>query len=293
MYNRCWISAAWLCIATVAAFCPTRTPPIDAHWQTHLQQHHEQPTEPQEQDSSESCHPPCSRRSLLVGGGQAALMILATGNRAVWAEDDESSSLTQKLFNADGSLKDATDTTVSFRTVTISLPLDQTSVLVQDATRSSTTSNNSVQVQYDLPEMWNDKYQNANKEQFCDTILVYRPAGDMDEKTFTSAVKKGVVSTLQLSHLISGTADLLSAKTNSNSGALEYDLAVAPQTCASSATDNLGLGFCPYDTIYLLSTLLYQNQLYVLLIRSTKEQWKVGSAELKRVRSSFRIANTA
>jgi hypothetical protein len=49
------------------------------------------------------------------------------------------------------------------------------------------------------------------------------------------------------------------------------------------------LGFCPYDIIFLLSATTIGDQVYVFAIEATKDEWKRASAEIRRVRRSFRI----
>uniref|UniRef100_A0A7S2MUX6 PsbP C-terminal domain-containing protein n=1 Tax=Helicotheca tamesis TaxID=374047 RepID=A0A7S2MUX6_9STRA len=69
----------------------------------------------------------------------------------------------------------------------------------------------------------------------------------------------------------------------------EFDLAVAPETCPSKSADNLGLGFCPYDSVLLASAIVKDGRMYVCTVECSKEQWKRSSSDLKRVRSSFRV----
>jgi hypothetical protein len=55
----------------------------------------------------------------------------------------------------------------------------------------------------------------------------------------------------------------------------------------------LGLGFCPYDIIFLLSATTIGEYVYVFAIEATKDEWKRASAEIRRVRRSFRIEEIA
>lgn len=88
----------------------------------------------------------------------------------------------------------------------------------------------------------------------------------------------------------------------------EFDLAVAPKTCSGQDADDLRLGFCPYERIILLSATLVplqpaenseqqqpppQYSLYVCSVEATKDQWKQSNAELRRIRSSFRVVRGA
>jgi hypothetical protein len=71
----------------------------------------------------------------------------------------------------------------------------------------------------------------------------------------------------------------------------EFDMAVAPDTCGTSA-ENLGLGFCPYDTIVLLSATIIDAKMMVCAVTCTKDEWKRSNAELKIVRNSFFVEKT-
>lgn len=66
----------------------------------------------------------------------------------------------------------------------------------------------------------------------------------------------------------------------------EFDLAVAPESCGQSA-ENLNLGFCPYDTIVLISATIVNEKMMVCAVTSNKEMWMRSNADIKRVRNSF------
>jgi len=85
-------------------------------------------------------------------------------------------------------------------------------------------------------------------------------------------------------------ADLISGRTRSKGDIkyYEFDMAVQPPSCDKSK-DDLGLGFCAYENIYLLSCAVVDDHLYVLCIESDKDQWKRANSDLKLVRSSFQI----
>jgi hypothetical protein len=85
-------------------------------------------------------------------------------------------------------------------------------------------------------------------------------------------------------------ADLISGRTRSQGGIkyYDFDMAVAPKTCGDSK-ENLGLGFCPFDSIYLLSAAVLDDGLYVLALECDKAEWKVANSDLKLVRSSFTV----
>lgn len=76
----------------------------------------------------------------------------------------------------------------------------------------------------------------------------------------------------------------------------DFDLAVAPESCGSSE-ENLGLGFCPYDNVVLVSAVVAdgggddkkEGDCFVFVLECDKEQWRRGNSDLKRVRTSFRV----
>ena len=88
-------------------------------------------------------------------------------------------------------------------------------------------------------------------------------------------------------------ADLIGGRTSvrNEQKFFEFDMAVAPATCESSKED-LGLGFCPYDTIYLLSATILGDRLYVFALQSDKSEWKRANSDLRRLRSSFSVQHT-
>jgi len=109
------------------------------------------------------------------------------------------------------------------------------------------------------------------------------------ENTLSNASRVGIAKSLKLPSVVK--ADLISGKKVVKDDDLTYydfDLAVAPATCGQSA-ENLGLGFCPYDDLFLLSAVVKEGGLYVFVLESNKEQWRRGNADLKRVRESFRV----
>jgi hypothetical protein len=103
----------------------------------------------------------------------------------------------------------------------------------------------------------------------------------------------------------------------------EFDLAVAPTTCSGGENEDLRLGFCPYDRIFLLSATAAADQftsssnsassesnamdhledlssrtvdgsssnpseyLSILIVESTRSEWQRANADLRRVRGSF------
>ena len=84
----------------------------------------------------------------------------------------------------------------------------------------------------------------------------------------------------------------------------DLDLAVAPSTCSGSDNEDLRLGFCPYDRVFLLSaTTTTTNDaddadsripttrcyLSILIVESTRSEWQRANADLRRVRGSFTV----
>jgi hypothetical protein len=70
-----------------------------------------------------------------------------------------------------------------------------------------------------------------------------------------------------------------------------FDLAVAPKTCPEQSANNLGLGFCPYNKILLLSTTIVTGDtLVTLVVEANDEQWKGSNSDLRRVRDSFQVS---
>jgi len=79
----------------------------------------------------------------------------------------------------------------------------------------------------------------------------------------------------------------------------EFDLAFAPLECPDfmeGNKENLGLGFCPYDKIFLISATVLKNSetdksgtLMCCVVECDKAEWKLGNSDIKRVRSSFNI----
>ena len=79
----------------------------------------------------------------------------------------------------------------------------------------------------------------------------------------------------------------------------EFDLAFAPAQCPDymeGNKENLGLGFCPYDSIYLVSaTVLKSNEgdeggtLMCCVVECNKDEWKIANSDLRRIRNSFKV----
>lgn len=101
----------------------------------------------------------------------------------------------------------------------------------------------------------------------------------------------------------------------------DFDLAVAPTTCSGGESEDLRLGFCPYDRIFLVSATVTNTfaassnnsdstimntgddmnsrsivdgsknigpeYLSLLIVESTRSEWQRANADLRRVRGSF------
>jgi hypothetical protein len=145
----------------------------------------------------------------------------------------------------------------------------------------------------DRDPIYFDRTEGTNAKS-CKQITVYQAPGNVDEKQLEKATTIGVAKALDapksdFAQLYK--ADIISGKVNEKGSQkyYEFDMASAPESCGNS-NENLGLGFCPYDNIYLLSATIVNNRLYCIVVECDDTKiWKLASAELKRVRSSFKI----
>jgi len=259
-----------------------------------------------------------SRRSALrtvpLGGMAAILPFLSTSTVA--SADDSSgggADLTSQLFNPDGSLRDASSIEVEAKSRTVSTtfpsgtgdskPGKQALVSV-DGSKPATaaTDGGNVRVSYDLPEKWGDpstgyldKSEGVNARS-ADAITVFQLAGPAEVKTLDRASTVGVAKALGIETLPAYNpnivkADLISGRRSTRDGIVyyEFDMAVAPPRCSSGSKEDLGLGFCPYDSIVLLGAAVVDGRMYGIMVECDRDEWKKGNADLKRVRSSFRV----
>mmetsp|Transcript_13121 Transcript_13121/g.27934 ORF Transcript_13121/g.27934 Transcript_13121/m.27934 type:complete len:371 (+) Transcript_13121:57-1169(+) len=195
---------------------------------------------------------------------------------------------------------------------------------------SSTSSVDSFNLKatYNLPAKWNydspdiplyfDASEGKNGKA-CNRISVYSvTAPNLSMKTLEKASNVGVAKSLQMD-ILPGKyfdqgvlkADLISGRTtrkpirsiNKVNGDYdeqvyyEFDLAFAPLECPSFTQgnkENLGLGFCPYDNIFLVAATVLKGgekdengTLMVCVVECNKDEWKIANSDLKRVRSSF------
>lgn len=255
---------------------------------------------------------PLQDRRNFLATATAATGIGLLGQQPAFADD---SDLQSQLYNPDGSVKDDVQKEAKERTLVFDWKTSDTGVVQVDGTIVVGDNNNEgggddassvVKVSYKLPEKWRDGYidttEGVNKKALNHVYLYQAPGGLMEEKQLQRASQLGVTKALMvdsslppdLAARLAG-ADLIGGRQvknndNDDSASLyEFDMAVAPKTCNENASQNLGLGFCPYDSVYLLSATRFKERLYVLCLECDTAEWKQANADLKRVRSSFRV----
>ena len=255
-------------------------------------------------DAMDDIHKNKDRRSFL---SQLALSSIVTTmtlssslQPAFAAEPTKDQDLTSQLFNADGSPKEGIATEAKETVVDIFwTDSDQLQLNIDGLDTKGTESGKSVKVSYKLPDKWGtgsdlylDRSEGVN-EKACDRIIVYRAPGTYQQNRLDKATTMGVGKALSVVDQLDkvSTSDIIGGrkivKGENEQVYYEFDLAVAPETCGQSSA-NLGLGFCPYDTIFLLSaTVTEDGKLYVMGVESNYREWKQANADLKRVRSSF------
>lgn len=233
----------------------------------------------------------------------------------VFAVDE--SDLTTQMFNEDGSLKEGViNGNIEAKTllVTTSFPAASDSpsaiVSVDGKNVGMDLSDSRINASYELPDKWTAAPDYLDtllsiREKACDRITVFQVPGvfkdvSVLEKATTIGVAKALgmksveagvfPKTLQSADIVGGRkVNKVSSRTDDEAGMrkyYEFDIAVAPDTCGSSA-ENLGLGFCPYDTIVLLSATIIDGKMMVCGVTCTKDEWKRSNSDLKRVRNSF------
>jgi len=185
---------------------------------------------------------------------------------------------------------------------------------------TSSAENALVKAQYIIPDKWTPapEYLDtllAVREKACDHITIYQVPGTFKDNTLLEkATTIGIAKALNFASVFKirpdvlpksiVSADIVSGrkvlkpKSSSSNGDdnskdnkrlyYEFDLATAPDNCGQSA-ENLGLGFCPYDTIVLVSATIVNEKMYVCGVTCNKTEWKRANADLKRVRGSFFI----
>ena len=244
---------------------------------------------------------PSSRRDLLfstlIGGAAAAFL----PTQSAYAADED---LTSKMFNPDGSVKEGVETEAKFRTVDFSWDVSDSYLLHQDGKSSAGANGKAVKLSYKYPLQWSDgsggdeiyfDRSEGTNAKACKRMIVYQAPGTVDAKQLENAAKIGVAKALnvpdELKRLYK--ADVISGRTSyrgdNGQKYYEFDLAAAPDSCGDSA-ENLGLGFCPYDDIFLLSATVLNDKLYVMAVEIDNTKiWKLESSKLKGVRSSLMV----
>ena len=197
-------------------------------------------------------------------------------------------------------------------------------------TFSVTDAATNLKASYNLPLKWNLKesgqlplYYDSSEGKngrSCNRITVYSASKNyLDSTTLEKASKVGVAKSLfmdkfsndyfdkgvQKADLISGRTVRKPIQSLKEMGEFdeqiyyEFDLAFAPAQCPDymeGNKENLGLGFCPYDSIYLLSaTVLNSNEgteggtLMCCVVECNKDEWKMANSDLRRIRNSFKV----
>jgi hypothetical protein len=234
------------------------------------------------------------RRGFLVGAACSSLIFHPATSRA-----DE--DLTAQMFNPDGSLKEGVSTEMAkSKLIAFEWGLSESKLVNIDGKNvEGTTSGSNVRISYELPNKWgrgSDIYIDTSEgvnSPACKRITVYKAAGkasaDRLDKASTIGVGTALEATDDLGKL--KTADIIGGRkrTRNDGTYYEFDMASAPEKCETGSKDDLGLGFCPYDTILLISATILEERLYVMAIECDNLEWKQGNADLKRVRSSFKV----
>lgn len=238
--------------------------------------------------------PSDNRRRFLVHAASSPFIFLPTATRA-----DE--DLTSQIYNPDGSLKEGVKSTVA-NTKLVAFTFDQSDSLqvnVNGDLKEGTTSNSGsqqVHISYELPDKWGKGYIDTSEgvnAPACKRITIYKAPGkaslDSLDKATTIGVGKALRATDSLARL--KTADIIGGRkqTKNEQKYYEFDMASAPDKCEGTSKDDLGLGFCPYDSVFLISATILDQSLYVMAIECDNQEWKQGNADLKRVRSSFNV----
>lgn len=212
--------------------------------------------------------------------------------------------LTSQLFNPDGSLKEGVESEIKFRKVEFAWDPSEELAINQDGINTvNTKSGSKIRLFYEYPLRWSDgkdgdpiyyDRSEGTNAKACKRITVYQAPGLADGNRLEMATKIGVAKAFDapkgdLGRLYE--ADIISGRVSERGSRTfyEFDMAAAPDSCGNSK-ENLGLGFCPYDNIYLLSATVLNDRLYCIVVECDNTKiWKLASSELKRVRSSFQV----
>ncbi len=235
-----------------------------------------------------------NRRRFLARAACSPFIFLPTAARA-----DE--DLTSQIYNPDGSLKEGVSSTVA-KTKLVAFTFDQSDTLqinVDGDYKDGTTSNSSsqqVKISYELPDKWGEGYIDTSEGvnvPACKRITVYKAPGNASFDSLDKATTIGVGKTLKVTDSLARlkTADIIGGRkrTRNEQKYYEFDMASAPDKCEGTSKDDLGLGFCPYDSVFLISATIVNESLYVMAIECDNQEWKQGNSDLKRVRSSFNV----
>jgi hypothetical protein len=240
-----------------------------------------------------------SRRRFIIGAAFSS-----SGFGPITTGADEGQDLASQMFNPDGSLKEGVTSDVAkARVVDFKWdPSDAVLVNLDGENMANNPSGSQVQISYEVPGKWGtgrDLYLDSSEGvnlPACRRITVYKAPGkaslDRLEKATTIGVGKALEVTDDLAKL--KTADIIGGRkeTKGDQKYYQFDIASAPDTC-DKTMDNLGLGFCPYDTVYLVSATILDERLYVMAVECDNLEWKQGNADLKRVRNSFSVVAVA
>lgn len=265
------------------------------------------PTSPRGRDACGACY--ASRRDVLSVIAPAALatatVITAAPNEPSFARSD--ADLTEQMFNADGSLKEGYESVVKFRDVSFAWDQSDAFAINADGINVQNTPNGTqYTLSYQYPMRWSDgndgdpiffdRTEGINRKA-TKGITIYQAPGKATSERVEKATTVGVAKSLDIPQELSRLykADIISGRTveKGDQKYYEFDMASAPDTCGNSK-ENLGLGFCPYDDLFLLSATIVNDRLYCMVVEcdSTKI-WKLESKELKRIRSTFTIEEVA
>ena len=214
----------------------------------------------------------------------------------------DDADLASTLYNPDGSVRGDVAKEAKENLISFSWGVEEQGIVQVDG--KSNAASGSVQLSYKLPDKWTsnekgiyiDPSEGGNVKA-ADHIYVYQAPGLVKPKDLARASTVGVGLALRVIpelERING-ADLVGGRKVEKDGQIyyEFDMAAAPKTCSDS-DQNLGLGFCPFDHVYLVSTTLSEEgRLYVLCVECDSSEWKQANADLKRVRSSFTVTTSA
>lgn len=200
-----------------------------------------------------------------------------------------------------------------------------------DGVQSATDATTNLKASYKLPVKWNqdatsqlplyyDSSEGKNGKS-CNRITIFSVASPnkIDMTTLEKASRIGVAKSLFMDQipnkyfdqamvkadLIGGRTVRKPIKSLEEEGEFdeqvyyEFDLAFAPSECPDymdGNKENLGLGFCPYENIFLVSATVVKNSekdkngtLMCCVVECNKDEWKKGNSDVKRVRSSFAL----